>query len=214
MKVLALILLEVLAYFLLKRIFKKTKLKKLQKFLIPGLILLIPLTFGFVLLHDTFQPDNQCLFIHSAESKPPLSLETAREYLTQGNYDYDRGDCGKAVLDYTKAVELNQNYAEAYNNRAYTYMRMRAYALAIPDLNRAIEIRPDYVHALINRGDIYNFYYDIDKQKAISDYNKAISLGATQNETSVCGHRAVAKYGWHLWTFISIFRETATPECK
>jgi tetratricopeptide (TPR) repeat protein len=56
--------------------------------------------------------------------------------------------------------------AEAYNNRAYTYMTIRDYADALPDLDQATALRPTYVNALMNRGDIYNFYYQIDRARA------------------------------------------------
>jgi hypothetical protein len=40
------------------------------------------------------------------------------------------------------------------------------YADALPALDRAIALRPTYVNALMNRGDIYNFYYQIDRARA------------------------------------------------
>lgn len=76
-------------------------------------------------------------------------------------------------------------------------MRQQNYAAALTDLNRAIDLRPNYVNALMNRGDIYNYYFDVDRQKAIADYARVIALGATAN-SNVCGHRMVAYYGG--WT--------------
>ena len=214
MKLLILIFFEIILFFILKQVFKKKKLKKFQKFLTLGLILLIPLTFGAIALHDAFQPDKQCLSIHRTESTPPSALKTPENYLHQGDYDYERGDCGKAILDYSKAIQLNSNYAEAYNNRAYTYMRMRAYALALPDLDKALELRPNYIHALMNRGDIHNFYYDINKEKAIKDYDKAIALGATQQGTSVCGHKYIAKHGWRIGMFLEMLKDPQHFGCE
>lgn len=141
-------------------------------------------------------PDIQCGKTHTTTSQPPQRLTTAYDYLLQGDYEYELGDCQKAVDNYTKAIELNPNHAEAYNNRGYTYMRMRNYEAAIKDLDKAIDLRKDYINALMNRGDLYNYYGPtIDHKKAIADYNKAISLGATQRETSVCGHKMIAENG-------------------
>src|SRR5262249_22932099 len=90
-------------------------------------------------------------------------------------------------------------------NRAYTHMQEGDYASALPDLDRAIQLRANYVNALMNRGDIYNYYYQIDYDKAIGDYDKVIALGAAQ-DTSVCGHRILAvNRGWNLATFADIF---------
>lgn len=94
-------------------------------------------------------------------------------------------------------------------------MRIRTYANALPDLDRAIQIRPNYVNALMNRGDIYNFYYNIDKEKAIEDYNRAIAIGATQSGTSVCGHRLLAKQGWHIGILLTrMFKDPTSPGCN
>lgn len=67
--------------------------------------------------------DNWCSSVHTASSQPPAKLKTSTDYFEKGNYQYDTGDCAGAVESYTKAIRLNSKYAEAYNNRAYTYMR-------------------------------------------------------------------------------------------
>lgn len=172
-----------------KKKHKKEYKKAIGAAVIVSILLLIIL--GFLMYRDAIAPDRQCLFRHAATSLPPTKLGTAMDYFIQGNYDYDVGNCKKAVKDYTNAIELNPKIAEFYNNRAYTFMRMRDYKNALTDLDKAIELRPDYVSALMNRGDIYNFYYQINHAKALVDYNKVISLGATSGN-SVCGHKAMA----------------------
>ena len=124
---------------------------------------------------------------------PPSALNTAADYLALGDYDFDRGDYNRAIADYGRAIERKPDFAEAYNNRAYTYMTIQNYALALPDLDRAIDLRPNYVHALMNRGDIYNYYYQIDRARAISDYDRVLAADPNAaHSTSVCGHRAIA----------------------
>ena len=152
-------------------------------------------------------PDTQCT-THKTTSQPPLSLKTASDYFAQGNYDYDIGNCRQAVRDYTKAITLNPNYAQAYNNRAYTSMRMRNYKDALPDLDKAIALNPHYMQALMNRGDIHNYYYQIDRQAAIADYKKVIALtGTSGGSTSVCGHLFLAEHnGWTLEAYFDFFR--------
>ncbi|MGH7204481.1 MAG: hypothetical protein ACREHC_08650, partial [Candidatus Levyibacteriota bacterium] len=66
------------------------------------------------------------------------------------------------------------------------------YKDALLDLDKAVSLRPDYINARMNRGDIYNFYYTINRSKALEDYNKVIALGG-QHGTSVCGHKAMAQ---------------------
>ena len=156
-------------------------------------------------------PDNQCTRPHTSTSKAPEKLETATDYYNLGNYHYDIGDCKQAVDDYTKSITIDPNFAKAYNNRAYTNMRMHNYKEALPDLDKAIKLNPNYVQARMNRGDIHNYYYQIDRNMAIEDYNKVISLGAT-HDTSVCGHKAMAETNNIIP--LAFLRSASRADCK
>lgn len=94
-------------------------------------------------------------------------------------------------------------------------MRMQKYKEALPDLNTAIKLNPNYVQAFMNRGDIHNYYYDIDKQAAIADYKQVISIaGAKRDKTSVCGHLFLAEHnGWNVGTLIGLLTGQAET-CK
>lgn len=163
----------------------------------------------FAIYKSYVEPDVQCLASHVATTQPPKQLKTASDFFVQGDYEYESGDCKKAIENYTKAVKLNPKHAEAFNNRAYTYMRMGNYKDALPDLDSAIKIRPNYVNALMNRGDIYNYYYNVDKTKALADYDKVLSMGKDiYLESNLCGHRLLAKNGgWNLkviWQLLTV----------
>jgi Flp pilus assembly protein TadD len=151
-------------------------------------------------------PDTQCGSVHTTTSRPPASLQTADDYFQQGNYDYDTGNCGRAIIDYTISIGMNPEYPQTYNNRAYTYMRMRDYTDALPDLDKAIALNPNYIQALMNRGDIHNYYFAIDRKEAAEDYERVIVLGGTQ-VTSVCGHLFLAEHnGWNFGTILDVPR--------
>jgi len=135
---------------------------------------------------------------HSPSSTPPAALVTAQDFSAQGDYDYELGKCDEALGDYSRAIQLNPEYAVAYNNRAYTHMVKKEYAAALPDLDRAIELRPDYVNALMNRGDIHT-YYQVDYARAVADYERVLALGpAAYQGTPVCNHLAIARNGGQL----------------
>lgn len=112
---------------------------------------------GFVMVAGIYlgtwwmRQDTYCYQVHKTSSTPPPSLTTSRDWFDQANYDYDSGKCAKAVVEYGFAIGKDPKFAEAYNNRAYTYMRMQNYLMALPDLDTAIELRPDYAHARANR---------------------------------------------------------------
>jgi tetratricopeptide (TPR) repeat protein len=54
--------------------------------------------------------------------------------------------------DYTKSIELNPKYAEAYINRGNILNSEKRYDDAIRDFNKAIELRPDFPNSYFNRG--------------------------------------------------------------
>jgi tetratricopeptide (TPR) repeat protein len=158
------------------------------------------------------QQDGQCSNPRRPAAVYAQEAKTAEEALKRGDEAYDGGNCSQAIAAYTQALAFNQEYAEAYNNRAYTYMRMQEYAPALKDLDQALRIRPDYIHALMNRGDIHNYYFEQDRKKAIADYDHILRAGGKSNEPSVCGHRAVAIFslpGHEGWNALSWFKLVA-----
>lgn len=216
MKVLVFIILGIALYFFLGAVIKKFHLKKLHKWLLP---LVIVVTLGLFVtgaLLSGLQPDKQCLIAHQTTLTPPQRLQSAQDYLALGDFAYEKGDCQSAITSYSKALALNPQYPEAYNNRAYTYMRMQEYNKALPDLDKAIEIRPNYVNALLNRGDIYNFYYHIDRAKAIADYDRVLKMSPqAYKNTSVCGHRLLAQNnGWHFIVLLKLFSGGMNAGCQ
>ena len=56
-----------------------------------------------------------------------------------------------AIADYTTAIELKPDYAEAYNDRAFAYYLKGDFDRAITDYTRAIELRPNYPKAYNSR---------------------------------------------------------------
>ncbi len=146
---------------------------------------------------------------------PPFNPVNARDFMSLGDYEYDRGNCDQAISAYSQALVLDPNLAQAYNNRAYTYMVMRQYDKALPDLDKAVELRPDYINALMSRGDIYNFYYAIDFERAVADYDLILKLDPhAMRYTSVCGHRLLAlNHGWSLNVLWQVARQGVQAGC-
>src|SRR5437667_100531 len=102
---------------------KKQKRPNRKPFFFAGITALILLGFlGCIIYRSATAPDMQCGETHVATAKPPTTLKSAMDYFEQGNYDYEIGDCSKAIAAYTKSIELNAAYPQAYNNRAYTSM--------------------------------------------------------------------------------------------
>jgi tetratricopeptide (TPR) repeat protein/S1-C subfamily serine protease len=108
---------------------------------------------------------------------PVLSIPpqpTADDFFLQG-VDKEIADNPQgAIADYDKAISLNPNYADAYNNRGNTRKALGDKQGAIADYDKAISLNPNYTDAYNNRGGTRAALGD--KQGAIADYDKAISL--------------------------------------
>ena len=95
----------------------------------------------------------------------------AIQKLREGNQAIEHSE---ALKLYSEAIELDPNYAMAYNNRGYTYTELKQYNQALADLNRALELDPALKLAYNNRGRVYRRLNDFER--ALADYNKAIEL--------------------------------------
>lgn len=95
-------------------------------------------------------------------------------YFLQGDNYAFQGDYEQAISEYNKAISLNPNYVDAYNNRGLAYAEQGNYAQAISDLNKAISLDPNYANAYNNRG--YTYTKQGNYAQAIPECNKAISL--------------------------------------
>jgi tetratricopeptide (TPR) repeat protein len=99
-----------------------------------------------------------------------------------------KGNRDGAIADYTKAIELNPGFADAYVGRGIVYQVAGDRDRAIADYTKAVELNPDYSSAYLNRGNIFAAMGDQDR--AIADYNKVIEInpaGCCSVRSSRCG---------------------------
>lgn len=122
-----------------------------------------------------------------AISQHPTS---AAAYNRRGLIHRAKRDYVRAIEDFTKAIELDGVFADAYKNRASAHKASNEYdpdnnrslyndrslcARAISDLTKAIEINSGDVEAYKARGDCHADDYD-RRDSSIADYTKAIEL--------------------------------------
>jgi tetratricopeptide (TPR) repeat protein len=74
-----------------------------------------------------------------------------REYLL-GQITYEDGEFAKASEHYSRAVELADDFASAYNGRGMVFAELDNAADAEHDFIRALELMPDYAEAGANLG--------------------------------------------------------------
>ena len=94
--------------------------------------------------------------------------EVAEEWYNKGN---DDNDFDKKIEYYTKAISIDQNFADAYFERGHVYSYLQKYNKAILDYNMALSINKNYTDAYLNRGVSYRAIGE--KEKALADFKEA-----------------------------------------
>lgn len=129
--------------------------------------------------------------------------QSADDYFTRGEDALTIGDLKTAVRDYSKAIDLETNFAKAYCARGCARFFLGDLNGAVADSTRTIELDPDgplAAKAYDNRGSAK--YSRGDSAGALADYTSAISL--TRNEihpenAEVYSHRGMVKLDLRDW---------------
>jgi tetratricopeptide (TPR) repeat protein len=89
------------------------------------------------------------------------------------------GDYQNAIQDAAKAIELKDDYLEAYINRASAFTMLNENTKAIDDYTLVLILDPNNKVALVNRGVTYQKLNDLNK--ACLDWGIAAELGETNS---------------------------------
>ena len=92
--------------------------------------------------------------------------EDADYWFNEGGKAFEVGNYDKAIEYYTKVIEINPKYAEAYYDRGLAYDDKGLY-------DKAIELNSEYAEAYCVRGRVYRILGNCIKANA--DYKKACS---------------------------------------
>jgi len=95
-----------------------------------------------------------------------------------------------AEQDYLKAIEVDNKFAQAYNNLGALYIEQKNYDEALYNLDSALYYSPAYFTALMNRAIVRSRMGHTDK--ALKDFNDALSL--RDNEPMLYFNRAVVYF--------------------
>ena len=86
---------------------------------------------------------------------------------------YSKYDEAEETL--TKAIKYDKGNYEAYYYRGCTRINAKKYKEAVADLEKAVELKPDYADAYFNLGRVYYLMQDGDK--ACENYKLADKYG-------------------------------------
>ena len=118
---------------------------------------------------------------------------SASHYFKNGSAKYQLKNYVSAIKDFDEAINLDNNYTDAYYLRALCFGTLKRYNKALNDFNKVIELDPSYKDAYINRG-----YYVLEKtgnyEEAINDYNKYLELNSDGENAFALNNRGYAKY--------------------
>jgi len=117
------------------------------------------------------------------------SISSVNSYKS-GNAALDNGDFDRAIMEYSKAIQLDPNNALAYTRRGEAYYYKGDYDKAITDYDQAIRIDANYAVAYNNRGHVYRNQGNYDR--AIADLDQAIRLNPNYT-------KAFANRGYAYW---------------
>jgi len=95
-------------------------------------------------------------------------------YLVRGKTYLQKDDNDRAIADFTKAIELDPEGANAYNHRGVAYANKGDFDHAIADFDKAIQLNPVLRNAYNNRG--LAFSRKGDEARARADYEKEKQL--------------------------------------
>jgi tetratricopeptide (TPR) repeat protein len=105
----------------------------------------------------------------------------AQGYNERGLAFAQQGNLNQAMIDFTKAIALDKNYAAAYANRAHAYTKQGNLDQALVDYNQAIAINPNLAGVYDGRANV-NFEKG-NLEAVIADCNQALKLNPESSST-------------------------------
>ena len=105
----------------------------------------------------------------------PTQEEIEAERLAaKGQKCMSEGKPSEAVSFYSRALQLNPDFSEAYELRGDVQLKLRNYQAAIDDFSRTVKLKPYKWRNYVNRGLAYDGLGNF--RKAIKDYDTALRL--------------------------------------
>ena len=100
--------------------------------------------------------------------------QNATGFHARGNRYSRNGAYERAIEDYSRAIEMDGEFAEAYYDRGFSFYEVGLYEEAIADLTRAIELNPEAAHYYGQRSLVYLFTDRLDLAEADQETSDAL----------------------------------------
>ena len=155
--------------------------------IVPLAIISCVFTFGCKGQSQLVHDDEQCVrnvanhpevaipYCTSLVESAALSQKNhALALILRGTAYRNMGNLDAAIQDFSAAIRVEPDIANAFNNRGITYDYKHEFARAIRDYDEAIRLRPDYPDAFNNRGLV--FREEGEYKRALQDFDQAVRL--------------------------------------
>lgn len=100
-----------------------------------------------------FDPDNTIIINYYRKTR---DIEARKE---SGSAAFKRNEYNEAVVEWSTCIDLSVDspayVAKVYYNRACAYLKLKNFALAVSDCDRAIAIDSEYGKAIMKRADAF-----------------------------------------------------------
>lgn len=112
---------------------------------------------------------------------PDKRVEKIEQILSKGHASNKEGDYKKAIKYYSKAIELDSTYAEAYFARGTSKLNDFQFDDAILDFNNALKYEPYFDKALANRAFARIRKYQFGASRKLSENNGVTVMASKDN---------------------------------
>jgi S1-C subfamily serine protease len=85
---------------------------------------------------------------------PSVARISADGYYSRASEEFKKGNYQAAIADYTEAIRLKPDFADAFNDRGVVYLMLKQGDKALNDCTEAIRLKPNSPYFYTNRGTI------------------------------------------------------------
>lgn len=114
----------------------------------------------------------------NGKTSPDKRLEKINQAMNKGHESNKEEDYKNAIKNYTKAIELDSTYAEAYFSRGTVKLNDFQFDEAISDFDKALKFEPFMSYALSNRAFARIRKYQFASSRTISKNNEVTVLAS------------------------------------
>ena len=109
---------------------------------------------------------------------PAMTQPMSVQYYNMGQESILQGDLLNAEAQFTRAIELNENYADAYAQRGWVRWFSNRAGLALKDYNKAISLKPEIIKTK-NLRKVFNQLFE-DYNEIIVDFDYTITIDTSE----------------------------------